>query len=150
MFQTLQSRVLNLRELVLESLWIWCLTRCWKPDNSEVAWCYLSYDSPWCPSREGKASGQAVSLLTLKGDFTLAGNTAEDMAELVTMFLSGLTERSRYAVTLKESDRQGQRTCFSFSCCYSWVIYFRVMSANWFVPVQMTPHSWASRRESSS
>ncbi|XP_030290252.1 unconventional myosin-VIIa [Sparus aurata] len=64
--------------------------------------------------REGKASGQAVSLLTLKGDFTLAGNTAEDMAELVTMFLSGLTERSRYAVTLKESDRQDDPTFLSF------------------------------------
>uniref|UniRef100_A0A671UN43 Myosin VIIB n=1 Tax=Sparus aurata TaxID=8175 RepID=A0A671UN43_SPAAU len=56
----------------------------------------------------------AVSLLTLKGDFTLAGNTAEDMAELVTMFLSGLTERSRYAVTLKESDRQAERSILDF------------------------------------
>lgn len=65
-------------------------------------------------SREGKASGQAVSLLTLKGDFTLSGGTAEDMAELVTMFLSGLTERSQYAVTLKEAD-QGQRPEFVFS-----------------------------------
>uniref|UniRef100_A0A671UJM9 Myosin VIIB n=1 Tax=Sparus aurata TaxID=8175 RepID=A0A671UJM9_SPAAU len=61
-----------------------------------------------------ETSGQAVSLLTLKGDFTLAGNTAEDMAELVTMFLSGLTERSRYAVTLKESDRQAERSILDF------------------------------------
>jgi len=59
--------------------------------------------------REGKASGQAVSLLTLKGDFTLGGGTAEDMAELVTMFHSGLRERSQYAVTLKDADGQGQR-----------------------------------------
>ncbi|XP_059197185.1 unconventional myosin-VIIb [Centropristis striata] len=64
--------------------------------------------------REGKASGQAVSLLTLKGDFTLSGSTAEDMAELVTMFLSGLTERSQYAVTLKEVDRQDDPTFLSF------------------------------------
>ncbi|XP_010767713.1 myosin-VIIa-like, partial [Notothenia coriiceps] len=56
--------------------------------------------------REGKASSQAVSLLTLKGDFTLSGGTAEDMSELLTMFLSGLTSRSQYAVTLKEADTQ--------------------------------------------
>uniref|UniRef100_A0A4W6DJI1 Myosin VIIBa n=1 Tax=Lates calcarifer TaxID=8187 RepID=A0A4W6DJI1_LATCA len=64
--------------------------------------------------REGKASGQAVCLLTLKGDFTLSGSTAEDMAELVTMFLSGLTERSQYAVALKDVDRQDDPTFLSF------------------------------------
>ncbi|CAJ1059811.1 unconventional myosin-VIIa [Xyrichtys novacula] len=53
--------------------------------------------------REGQASGQAVSLLTLKGDFNLSGSSAGDMAELITMFLSGLTERSQYAVTLREA-----------------------------------------------
>uniref|UniRef100_A0A3Q2Y1Q6 Unconventional myosin-VIIa-like n=1 Tax=Hippocampus comes TaxID=109280 RepID=A0A3Q2Y1Q6_HIPCM len=52
------------------------------------------------------AKGPVVSLLTLKGDFTLSGSTATDMAELVTMFLSGLTERSQYAVTLKEMEKQ--------------------------------------------
>eukprot|EP00064_Thunnus_orientalis_P003654 superscaffoldBa00000309_g3665 len=57
-------------------------------------------------TREGKVSGHAVCLLTLKGDFTLSGSTVEDMAELVTMFLSGLTERSQYAVSLKEADKQ--------------------------------------------
>lgn len=30
------------------------------------------------------------------------------MAELITMFLSGLTERSQYAITLKEADRRGK------------------------------------------
>ncbi|XP_039985647.1 unconventional myosin-VIIa isoform X1 [Xiphias gladius] len=64
--------------------------------------------------REGKASGQAVCLLTLKGDFALSGSTAEDMAELVTMFLSGLTERSQYAVALKEVNRQDDPTFLSF------------------------------------
>nr|XP_020465549.1 unconventional myosin-VIIa-like [Monopterus albus] len=64
--------------------------------------------------REGKSSGQAVCLLTLKGDFTLSGPTAEDMAELVTMFLSGLTERSQYAVALKEVNRQDDPTFLSF------------------------------------
>ncbi|XP_071343259.1 unconventional myosin-VIIa isoform X2 [Trachinotus anak] len=64
--------------------------------------------------REGKASGQAVCLLTLKGDFTLSGSAAEDMAELVTMFLSGLAERSQYAVALKEVDRQDDPALLSF------------------------------------
>ncbi|XP_063748289.1 unconventional myosin-VIIa [Eleginops maclovinus] len=64
--------------------------------------------------REGKASSQAVSLLTLKGDFTLSGGTAADMSELLTMFLSGLTERSQYAVTLKEADRQDDPMLLSF------------------------------------
>uniref|UniRef100_G3NI32 Myosin VIIBa n=1 Tax=Gasterosteus aculeatus aculeatus TaxID=481459 RepID=G3NI32_GASAC len=64
--------------------------------------------------REAKGSGQAVNLLTLKGDFSLSGGTAEDMAELVTMFLSGLRERSKYAVTLKEADRQDDPTFLSF------------------------------------
>ncbi|KAM6921827.1 unconventional myosin-VIIb [Xenentodon cancila] len=64
--------------------------------------------------REGKASGQAVCLLTLKGDFTLSGSTAEDMAELVTMFLSGMTERSQYAVALTEVSSQDDPTLLSF------------------------------------
>uniref|UniRef100_A0A3Q4H6V3 Unconventional myosin-VIIa-like n=1 Tax=Neolamprologus brichardi TaxID=32507 RepID=A0A3Q4H6V3_NEOBR len=51
-------------------------------------------------------SGQAVSLVTLKGDFTLSGPSAADMAELITMFVSGLTERSQYAVALKEVEKQ--------------------------------------------
>uniref|UniRef100_A0A3Q4HB86 Unconventional myosin-VIIa-like n=1 Tax=Neolamprologus brichardi TaxID=32507 RepID=A0A3Q4HB86_NEOBR len=48
----------------------------------------------------------AVSLVTLKGDFTLSGPSAADMAELITMFVSGLTERSQYAVALKEVEKQ--------------------------------------------
>lgn len=67
--------------------------------------------------RDGK--GQAASLLTLKGDFTLSGATAQDMTELITMFLSGLTERSLFAVTLREAERQGQTLDFSFiSLCW--------------------------------
>lgn len=49
-----------------------------------------------------------MRLVTLKGDFGLSGRTTEDMAELITMFLSGLTERSQYAITLKEADRRGE------------------------------------------
>ncbi|XP_058494755.1 unconventional myosin-VIIa [Solea solea] len=64
--------------------------------------------------REAKASGQAVCLLTLKGDFTLSGSVAEDMSELVTMFLSGLTERSQYAVALRDVSSQDDPTFLSF------------------------------------
>uniref|UniRef100_A0A3B4VH14 Unconventional myosin-VIIa-like n=1 Tax=Seriola dumerili TaxID=41447 RepID=A0A3B4VH14_SERDU len=45
---------------------------------------------------------------------TRSGSAADDMAELVTMFLSGLTERSEYAVALKEVDRQDDPTFLSF------------------------------------
>ncbi|XP_032429118.1 unconventional myosin-VIIb [Xiphophorus hellerii] len=64
--------------------------------------------------REGKTSGHAVCLLTLKGDFTLSGSFAEDMSELITMFLSGLTERSKYAVALREVSSQDDPTILSF------------------------------------
>uniref|UniRef100_A0A667ZSS2 Si:ch73-194h10.2 n=1 Tax=Myripristis murdjan TaxID=586833 RepID=A0A667ZSS2_9TELE len=66
-------------------------------------------------TREGKVSVQSVSLLTLKGDFTLSGSMAEDMAELVHMFLSGLRDRSQYAVTLKEVSKQDDPTFLSFT-----------------------------------
>eukprot|EP00066_Takifugu_rubripes_P023634 XP_011612900.1 PREDICTED: unconventional myosin-VIIb-like [Takifugu rubripes] len=62
--------------------------------------------------RDGK--GQAASLLTLKGDFTLSGASAQDLTELITMFLSGLTERSRFAVTLREAETQGDPTFLNF------------------------------------
>uniref|UniRef100_A0A3P9LF06 Si:ch73-194h10.2 n=1 Tax=Oryzias latipes TaxID=8090 RepID=A0A3P9LF06_ORYLA len=58
------------------------------------------------PEVTGVNSSQAVCLLTLKGDFTLSGSKAEDMGELITMFLGGLTERSQYAVALKDASGQ--------------------------------------------
>lgn len=64
--------------------------------------------------KEGKGTGQKLSLVTLKGDFTLSGSTADDMAELVTMFLSGLTERSQYAVALKDGDSSDDATFLRF------------------------------------
>ncbi|KAM9385653.1 unconventional myosin-VIIb [Pholidichthys leucotaenia] len=64
--------------------------------------------------REGKWSGQAVTLITLKGDYTLSGSTVLDMSELITMFLSGLTERSQYAVALMEVERPDDPTLLSF------------------------------------
>ncbi|XP_056133744.1 unconventional myosin-VIIa [Lampris incognitus] len=64
--------------------------------------------------REGKAFGNSVCLLTLKGDFTLSGAMAEEMAELIHLFHSGLRERSQYAVALKEVVRQDDPTFLSF------------------------------------
>ncbi|XP_072294521.1 unconventional myosin-VIIa [Eucyclogobius newberryi] len=64
--------------------------------------------------KEGKGAGQKVSLLTLKGDFTLSGSKVDDMVELVTMFLSGLTERSQYAVALKDADGTEDPTFLRF------------------------------------
>uniref|UniRef100_A0AAQ5YI30 Uncharacterized protein n=1 Tax=Amphiprion ocellaris TaxID=80972 RepID=A0AAQ5YI30_AMPOC len=72
--------------------------------------------------REGKSSEQTVSLLTLKGDFTLTGSAVEDMSELITMFLSGLKERSQYAVALKDVDRQGWSPEFSSSHCHRLIV----------------------------
>ena len=58
--------------------------------------------------REAKVLGQSVSLLTLRGDFTLSGPLAGGIAELVQMFLEGLRDRSCYAVALQDASSQGQ------------------------------------------
>uniref|UniRef100_A0A8C7GGW7 Unconventional myosin-VIIa-like n=1 Tax=Oncorhynchus kisutch TaxID=8019 RepID=A0A8C7GGW7_ONCKI len=63
--------------------------------------------------REGKKFGQSVSLLTLKGDFSLNAVMAGNIAELVHMFLGGLRERSQYAVALQEVN-QDDPTFLSF------------------------------------
>uniref|UniRef100_A0A8K9UUE2 Myosin VIIBa n=1 Tax=Oncorhynchus mykiss TaxID=8022 RepID=A0A8K9UUE2_ONCMY len=65
------------------------------------------------PLREGKTFGQSVSLLTLKGDFSLNAAMAGNIAELVHMFLGGLRERSQYAVALQEVN-QDDPTFLSF------------------------------------
>ncbi|CAN9500286.1 unnamed protein product [Ophioblennius macclurei] len=64
--------------------------------------------------RDKKVSGQTVSLLTLKGDFLLSGSNAEDMADLLTMFIIGLTERSQYAVALKDVNIPDDPALLSF------------------------------------
>lgn len=102
--------------------------------------------------REVKASGQAVCLLTLKGDFTLSGSMTEDMYELITVFLSGLTERSQYAVALKDVDRQGQRTGGQHRWAFLTLSQLTGASADQVVScvlLQMIPCSSASRKENS-
>ncbi|KAI4892023.1 hypothetical protein NFI96_034232 [Prochilodus magdalenae] len=64
--------------------------------------------------RDGKQFGQSVCLLTLKGDFMLNAVMAADIAELIALFLAGLTERSMYAVALQEVNRQDDPTFLSF------------------------------------
>ncbi|KAL2090404.1 hypothetical protein ACEWY4_015092 [Coilia grayii] len=64
--------------------------------------------------RDGKAFGHSVCLLTLRGDFMLNTINAADIADLVTMFLAGLRERSEYAVTLQEASKQEDSTYLSF------------------------------------
>ncbi|XP_062306688.1 unconventional myosin-VIIa [Osmerus eperlanus] len=64
--------------------------------------------------REAKVFGQSVSLLTLKGDFTLSGPLAGGIAELVQMFLEGLRDRSCYAVALQDSSSQDDPTFLNF------------------------------------
>uniref|UniRef100_A0AAZ3PKH8 Uncharacterized protein n=1 Tax=Oncorhynchus tshawytscha TaxID=74940 RepID=A0AAZ3PKH8_ONCTS len=61
----------------------------------------------------GKTFGQSVSLLTLKGDFSLNAVMAGNIAELVHMFLGGLRERSLYTVALQEVN-QDDPTFLSF------------------------------------
>uniref|UniRef100_A0A9J7Y6E0 Myosin VIIBa n=1 Tax=Cyprinus carpio carpio TaxID=630221 RepID=A0A9J7Y6E0_CYPCA len=57
---------------------------------------------------------KCVCLLTLKGDFTLNAIAATDISDLVAMFLAGLIQRSQYAVTLQEINRQDDKTFLSF------------------------------------
>ncbi|KAI2663543.1 Unconventional myosin-VIIa [Labeo rohita] len=57
---------------------------------------------------------KCVCLLTLKGDFTLNAIMASDISDLVAMFLAGLIQRSQYAVTVQEVNRQDDRTFLSF------------------------------------
>ncbi|XP_010901250.2 unconventional myosin-VIIa [Esox lucius] len=52
--------------------------------------------------REGKAFDKSVTLLTLKGDFTLNSVMAGSISELILLFLAGLRDRSQYAVALQE------------------------------------------------
>ncbi|KAI4829194.1 hypothetical protein KUCAC02_023254, partial [Chaenocephalus aceratus] len=49
-----------------------------------------------------------------EGDFTLSGGMAEDMSELLTMFLSGLTSRVSVRCDLKEADTQDDPMLLSF------------------------------------
>ncbi|XP_077573092.1 unconventional myosin-VIIb [Stigmatopora nigra] len=83
-------------------------------DEREKRLLELSFPEVTGVNSKRDTKAPTVSLVTLKGDFTLSGSTVENMAELVTMFLSGLTERSQYAVTLKEMEKPDDPTFLCF------------------------------------
>uniref|UniRef100_A0A6Q2ZDT3 Uncharacterized protein n=1 Tax=Esox lucius TaxID=8010 RepID=A0A6Q2ZDT3_ESOLU len=66
-------------------------------DEKERRLLQLSY-----PEVTGKAFDKSVTLLTLKGDFTLNSVMAGSISELILLFLAGLRDRSQYAVALQE------------------------------------------------
>ncbi|MEQ2234302.1 Unconventional myosin-VIIa, partial [Ilyodon furcidens] len=54
-------------------------------------------------SRGGKLQGQSFTLATIKGDeYTFTSNNAEDIRDLVVIFLEGLRKRSKYVVGLRD------------------------------------------------
>ncbi|XP_078066252.1 unconventional myosin-VIIa-like [Mustelus asterias] len=58
-------------------------------------------------NRASKMYGQSVTVTTLQGEkYTLMSGYAEDIADLIVMFLNGLKMRSEYAVTLHSSTKQ--------------------------------------------
>uniref|UniRef100_A0A6Q2WQV3 Uncharacterized protein n=1 Tax=Esox lucius TaxID=8010 RepID=A0A6Q2WQV3_ESOLU len=78
--------------------------------SSHVKGCWVPYplyswnelDGSLSLPREGKAFDKSVTLLTLKGDFTLNSVMAGSISELILLFLAGLRDRSQYAVALQE------------------------------------------------
>ncbi|GCB64539.1 hypothetical protein scyTo_0007553 [Scyliorhinus torazame] len=58
-------------------------------------------------NRASKLYGQSVTVTTLQGEtYTLTSGYAEDIADLIVMFLNGLKMRSEYAVTLHSNSEQ--------------------------------------------
>ncbi|XP_038672457.1 unconventional myosin-VIIa-like isoform X3 [Scyliorhinus canicula] len=58
-------------------------------------------------NRASKLYGQSVTVTTLQGEtYTLTSGYAEDIADLIVMFLNGLKMRSEYAVTLHSNSKQ--------------------------------------------
>uniref|UniRef100_A0A7M4FGR4 Myosin VIIA n=1 Tax=Crocodylus porosus TaxID=8502 RepID=A0A7M4FGR4_CROPO len=52
----------------------------------------------------GKLQGQSFTMATIKGDeYTFTSNNAEDIRDLVVIFLEGLRKRSKYVVTLQDN-----------------------------------------------
>ncbi|XP_059578657.1 unconventional myosin-VIIa isoform X3 [Alligator mississippiensis] len=55
-------------------------------------------------SKGGKLQGQSFTMATIKGDeYTFTSNNAEDIRDLVVIFLEGLRKRSKYVVTLQDN-----------------------------------------------
>lgn len=68
-------------------------------------------------ARDSQATLQLVTLITLKGEFSLSSNSPGELEQLwrfVDMFLEGIKARSQYALALQDSNRQGKRTGHSY------------------------------------
>ncbi|XP_030630586.1 unconventional myosin-VIIa [Chanos chanos] len=65
-------------------------------------------------SEDGGNEAEVAYLSTLRGDFTLRSKNAEEMVELVDIFLTELKNRSVYAVAQHDAIRQGDSTILSF------------------------------------
>eukprot|EP00062_Callorhinchus_milii_P000421 gi/632934415/ref/XP_007882952.1/ PREDICTED: unconventional myosin-VIIb isoform X1 [Callorhinchus milii] len=58
-------------------------------------------------NRAAKLCGQSITLNTLQGEeYTLTSGYAEDVADLIVMFLNGLKKRAEYAVAIHSSPRK--------------------------------------------
>ncbi|XP_037533824.1 myosin VIIAa [Nematolebias whitei] len=66
-------------------------------------------------SRGGKLQGQSFTLATIKGDeYTFTSNNAEDIRDLVVIFLEGLRQRSKFVVALQDHSAGEGSTFLSF------------------------------------
>ncbi|XP_051985329.1 unconventional myosin-VIIb-like [Xyrauchen texanus] len=84
-------------------------------DGKEPAFLHLSYPevSKIEMHSEDKSVG-IVSLTTPRGEYELRIVKAKELVELVNMFLSGLKERSVYAVAMQDQGKQEDPTFLSF------------------------------------
>ncbi len=57
-----------------------------------------------CSFRGGKLQSQSFTLATIKGEeYTFTSNNAEDIRDLVVIFLEGLRRRSKFVVALQDN-----------------------------------------------
>lgn len=63
-------------------------------------------DDNVCVCSDSRSSSQEVSVVTVRGEYDLMCPDAEDLAALVDTNLSGLKERSVYAVALLDASKQ--------------------------------------------
>ncbi|XP_069069852.1 unconventional myosin-VIIb [Pleurodeles waltl] len=66
--------------------------------------------------RAAKAFGQTFTLSTLQGEeYVLTSPNSVDISELLLLFLTGLKQRSQYAVAMQDSGKQGDQSILTFS-----------------------------------
>ncbi|KTF75600.1 hypothetical protein cypCar_00021518 [Cyprinus carpio] len=83
-------------------------------DVTEAAFMQLSYPEVSGIEMSEEESGRIVCLMTPKGMYELKVVKGKDFVELVNMFISGLKERSQYAVAIQDLSRQEDPTLLSY------------------------------------